>query len=260
MFCTHQVIGHRGASAYAPENTMAAFKKAQALGCRFVEFDVKLSADGDAFVFHDDTLQRTTNGRGQFGLATTDYLQSFDAGRWFAKWFSRDYTGEKIPTLHEVMEWLTESDVQANIEIKACPGAMEKTTIAVLTHINRYWPQDKALPLVSSFDLDALRLCRSLSPEMPLALLLSKWQDNWLQLAEELQCFSVHLSLSEATRARVNEIKQNGYAVCIYTVKSKRNAAKLFKWGVDAIFSDYPDLLGALDKIASKKPHAILSN
>lgn len=240
VFCKHQIIGHRGASAYAPENTLAAFKQALALGCHFIEFDVKLSADGEAFIFHDDTLQRTTNARGEFGLATADYLQSLDAG----KWFSRQYKGEKIPTLHDVFAWLADTDVQANIEIKPCPGFMEQTTIAVLAHINRYWPQGKELPLVSSFDHDALRLCRSLSPEMPLAMLLSEWQDNWLHIAEELDCFSVHMSQRDATRARINEIKQHGYAVCVYTVKRKRKAVKLFDWGVDAVFSDYPDLMG----------------
>lgn len=239
MFAKNQVIGHRGASAYAPENTMAAFKHAQSLGCHLIEFDVMLSADGEAFVFHDETLNRTTNARGKFELATAEHIQSLDAG----KWFSRQYRDEKIPTLREVLEWMSSSDMQANIEIKPCPGFTEPTTIAVLTHINRYWPQGKELPLVSSFDLDALRLCRSLSPEIPLALLMHEWREDWLQLAQDLDCFSVHLSLRATTQARINAIKQQGYAVCIYTVKRKRKALKLFNWGVDAVFSDYPDLI-----------------
>ena len=239
LFSKKQVIGHRGAAAYAPENTLAAFKKAHALGCRFVEFDVMLSVDGEPFVFHDESLRRTTTGYGEFGLVTADYLRSLDAGQWFSKHFR----GEKIPTLHEVLEWLGEADVQANIEIKPYPGFVEQTTIAVLTHINRYWPQDKPLPLVSSFNLEALRLCQSLAPEMPLGLLLAKWQDNWAQLADELHCYSVHLRLDAVTQARVNEIKQKGYAVCVYTVNSKRKAAKLLSWGVDAVFSDYADLI-----------------
>ena len=147
-----RIIGHRGAAAYAPENTLAAFDKARELGCHLIEFDVMLSADGEAFVFHDENLKRTTNGRGEIGLVTAEYVRSLDAGRWYSKQFR----GEKIPTLREVIEWLTVSKVQANIEIKPYPGFTEQTTIAVLTHINRYWPQDKELPVVSSFDLDAL--------------------------------------------------------------------------------------------------------
>ena len=234
-----RLIGHRGAAAYAPENTMVSFDKACALGCHFVEFDVMLSADGQAFVFHDETLKRTTNGRGEFGLVTAEYLRSLDAGGWFAKKFR----GEKIPSLLDTIQWLTASGVHANIEIKPYPGTTEQTVIAVLTHINRYWPQDKKLPLISSFDLDALTLCRSISPEIPLGLLLDTWQDNWLQLVRDLHCFSVHLSRRAVTEKRVIAIKQQGYVVYVYTVNRKRQANKLLNWGVDAVFSDYPDLL-----------------
>ena len=234
-----RIIGHRGAAAYAPENTLAAFEKARALGCHFIEFDVMLSADGEAFIFHDDNIKRITNGRGEFGLISSDYIRQLDAGRKFSKKF----TGEKILSLQEAMTWLNSSGLHANIEIKPYPGQTEATTIAVLTHINRYWPQDKKLPLVSSFDLDALILCHSIAPEIPLGLLLDKWQDNWLKLARDLQCLSVHLSKRAATKARVMAIKEQGYLVYVYTVNWKRKANKLFSWGVDAVFSDYPDLL-----------------
>jgi glycerophosphoryl diester phosphodiesterase len=219
-----KIIGHRGAAAYAPENTLVSFEKAKALGCKMIEFDVMLT---------------TTNGRGEVGLVTAEYLRSLDAGRWYG----RKFRGEKIPSLYDAIQWLTTAEMQANIEIKPYPGKTEETTIAVLTHINRYWPQDKKLPLVSSFDLDALTLSRTLSPEMPLGLLLDKWQDNCLQIAADLRCFSVHLNKPATTAARVKSIKEQGYNVYVYTVNRKRQAAKLFTWGVDAVFSDYPDLL-----------------
>lgn len=234
-----RLIGHRGASGYAPENTMAAFNKAHALGCCFVEFDVMLSADGEAFIFHDDTLKRTTNGRGQFGLVSAEYIRSLDAGLWYSKQFR----AEKIPSLQDAIEWLVQTGIHANIEIKPYPGTTEQTTIAVLTHINRFWPEGKALPLISSFDQKALALCRSLAPEIPIALLLDKWDKDWLLKARDLQCYSVHLSRRAATAKRVLEIKEQGYQVYVYTVNWKRKAAKLFNWGVDAVFSDYPDLL-----------------
>ena len=132
----NQIIGHRGASAYAPENTMASFRWAQFMGCHYIEFDVMLSADGHPFVFHDETLNRTTNGRGKFGMMSAEYIQSLDAG----KWFSRQFINEKIPSLQTVLEWLLMSDVKANIEIKPYPGTTEQTTVAVLTHLNRYLP------------------------------------------------------------------------------------------------------------------------
>lgn len=239
MFLVNQIIAHRGASAYAPENTMVAFDKALALGCRFIEFDVALSVDGEAFVFHDSNLKRTTNGKGEIGLVTSEYLQSLDAG----SWFSRRFREEKIPLLRDVLEWLVFSDVQANIEIKPYPGATEETTMAVLRHINRYWPQGKPLPLVSSFDQDALHLCHSIAPEMPLGLLLDTWHEDWLQMASDLHCVSIHLNKSILNETRVRALKEQGYIVCAYTVNRKRQALKLFKWGVDAIFSNYPDLI-----------------
>ena len=234
-----RLIGHRGAAGFAPENTLAAFDKAYALGCRFIEFDVMLSADGEPFIFHDNSLKRTTNGRGEFGLVSAEYLRSLDAGLWYSKQFR----GEKIPSLQAAIEWLVHSGVRANIEIKPYPGTTEQTTIAVLTHINRYWPQDKELPLISSFDQKALALCRSLAPEIPIGLLLDKWDKNWLQKARDLQCISVHLSWRAVNAKRVLEIKQHGYLVYVYTVNWKRRVTKLFDWGVDAVFSDYPDLL-----------------
>src|SRR3990167_8500261 len=93
-----KVIGHRGAAGLAPENTLAAFQRAADLGCRCIEFDVMLSADGIPLVIHDTSLDRTTNGRGEVGFSTAEYIESLDAGRWFA----RRYTGEKIPRYEAV--------------------------------------------------------------------------------------------------------------------------------------------------------------
>jgi glycerophosphoryl diester phosphodiesterase len=239
LLAIEKIIGHRGASAYAPENTLASFNKALAMGCRFVEFDVMCSVDGEPYVFHDDTLKRTTNGRGDIGLVESSYLQSLDAG----SWFSRQFKGERIPHFKEVLEWLAASNVQANIEIKPYPGTDEQTAITVLTHINRYWPQEKELPLVSSFSWDALLMCRNLSPEMPLGLLLDKWDKEWLKKAKQLDCISIHFNRKALSALRVKEVKDQGYLVCAYTVNRKRQANKLFKWGVDSVFSDYPDLL-----------------
>lgn len=239
MLVVEKIIGHRGASAYAPENTLSSFDKALTLGCHFIEFDVMCSADGEPFVIHDDNLKRTTNGRGDVGLVESSYLHSLDAG----SWFSRQFKGEHIPHFKEVLKWLSFSGVQANIEIKPYPGTEEQTAVAVMSHIQRYWPQGKELPLVSSFSWDALVLCRSIAPEMPLGLLLHAWDEQWLQKAKQLDCFSIHFNRRVLTEERVKAIKAAGYVLCAYTVNRKRLANKLFSWGVDAVFSDYPDLL-----------------
>lgn len=240
-----KIIGHRGAAAYAPENTIAAFEKAFALGCRFIEFDVMCSADGEPFVIHDESLKRTTNGSGQVGLVDAAYLQSLDAG----SWFSNSFKGEVIPSFKQVLKWLSFTQMQANIEIKPFPGAVEQTTTAVLSAIHRYWPSDKQLPLVSSFEWDALTLCRSIAPEMPLGLLLDSWDEHWLDKAQQLGCYSIHFNARVLTEQRVQEVKAQGYVLCAYTVNRKRLANKLMQWGVDALFSDYPDLLERRSRI-----------
>lgn len=234
-----KIIGHRGAAAYAPENTIASFEKAFQLGCRFIEFDVMLSADGEPFIFHDENLKRTTNGKGMFGLVKAEYLQNLDAGRWF----SRAYKNEKIPSFSDTLAWLIEKDVQANIEIKPYPGTVEQTTIAVLTELNKLWPHDKDFPLISSFEYDALTLCRSLSPEALLGFLMHEWDKDWYKKAKDIDCYSIHCNRKILTASRIEEIKSKGFKLLAYTVNRRRQAKKFFALGVDAIFSDYPDLL-----------------
>lgn len=238
MLIDKQVIAHRGASGYAPENTFAAFNKAEAMGLKWVEFDVMLSQDGEAFVFHDDALERTTNGRGKFGHALAAYIKTLDAGSWFSKAFAH----EKVPLLKDVLLWCSERNMNANIEIKPFPGCTQETTLAVLSQLNLYWPNNKGRLLISSFDIDALRLCRQLAPELPLSLLLNQWLDDSVQCAEELGCVSVHLHKKIVTAQRIHRLKKAHFMVCVYTVNRRREALQYLKLGVDALFSNYPDL------------------
>jgi glycerophosphoryl diester phosphodiesterase len=233
------VIAHRGASAYAPENTRSAFIRAEVLGAGCIEFDVQLSADGELFVFHDDTLNRTTNGRGAFALASSEQLRQLDAG----SWFSSRYKKEPLLSFKEALLWFSTRSIKANIEVKAPKERIEETTLAVLREINRHWPMSKPLPLVSSFELEALRLCANLIPDLPLGLLLSTWRDDCLTLAREIGCVAVNLSRRYVTRERVALLKDADYTVCVYTVNSRSEAQRYLTWGVDAVFSDYPDLL-----------------
>ena len=238
MFVFERIIAHRGASAYAPENTFAAFNKAVEMGVSLIEFDVMLSADGCPFIFHDTTLERTTNGKGVFESVSSEYIQSLSAG----KWFGHNFDAEKIPTLKDVMSWFSKNQTQACIELKPTPTSIEATVTSFLSHLNREWPANKSLPLISSFDQDALRLCRSMMPELKLALLLKDWGANDLKAAQDLACFSVHLSRRIVTRDRVKLLKENDFRVCVYTVNHRAEALGYFDWGVDSVFTDYPDL------------------
>lgn len=233
------MISHRGASALAPENTIAAFAEAKRQGALMIECDVMLSQDGDAFVFHDDTLARTTNGVGEFGLSSSAYLQQLDAGMWF----SDAYQGERIPLFQDVIQWLIVNDMGVNIEIKPYPGSTVKTTLAVLSLLDSYWPYDKMYPLISSFDREALQLCHQMAPHLPLGFLMKHWERDWLIKAEALQCVSIHIGKHIATKVRIQKMIAAGYRVYVYTVNNKRQANKFFQWGVDAVFSDYPALV-----------------
>src|SRR3990167_3541643 len=129
------VIAHRGASAYAPENTFAAFLKAKELGARWLEFDVMLAACGEVVVIHDETLNRTTNQSGLVDHATYADLKTLDAGSWFDPLFST----EIIPTLEMTIDFLYRHQLAANIEMKAPIGKEEITAKKVLDIIQAHW-------------------------------------------------------------------------------------------------------------------------
>ena len=108
------VIGHRGAAGMAPENTLAALRRAHALGCRWVEFDVRLTRDGELILLHDDRLERTTNGCGIARALSLSAIRRFDAG----SWFDPAFTEERVPTLAQAIAVLSELGLGANVELK----------------------------------------------------------------------------------------------------------------------------------------------
>ncbi len=233
-----QIIAHRGACAYAPENTFGAFKQAKELGCHFIEFDVVQSQDNELFVFHDDELNRTSNGSGIFHESSTVYLRSLDAG----SWFSPRFKDEKIPYLREVLNWLVTENVHANIELKPI-GHQNDMAHQVLAQLKQIWPKDRALPLISSFNTDILKSCRTLDAHIPLGFLLHEWDDNACRIAQELKCYSMHLCKDIVSEERIYHIKKCDLKIYSYTINNSTTARRFFNWGMDGIFSDYPDLL-----------------
>src|SRR3989338_4007474 len=142
-----KVIGHRGAKAYAPENTLASIHAAADLGIEWVEIDVKLTKDGVPVIFHDEELNRCTNGSGL--VAETDFktIGELDAGLWFGD----SFLGEKIPTLEEALNVIIDRGLGVNLEIKPCPGREVETAEVMLDHATRIWSDDAPPPLISSF-------------------------------------------------------------------------------------------------------------
>ncbi len=239
------VIAHRGASAQAPENTLASFIKAKQLGLNWVEFDVMLEATGEAIVFHDDDLERTTNGNGPIISCTYNYLKTLDAG----SWFDPIYSNECIPSLQEVLQVLYSHQLAANLEIKPLPGHEQKTVQRVFEILNENTSQLPSPLLISSFSPIVLRLVRKISPSTLLGVLFDEWQENWQSFCIEVQCTSVNINQTLLTLDRVKQIKEKGYLLLAYTVNNIERAHELLSWGVDAIFSDCPHAILAGLKI-----------
>lgn len=237
------VIAHRGASVFAPENTLAAFRKAKTLGVNWVEFDVMLTADDEPVVIHDEKLNRTTNGKGLVINYTYQEIKKLDAGSWFDPTFST----EKIPSLIEVIDLLNQLQLSANIEIKAQEGKEELTVKKVLAIINQQWANNHSQPLISSFSLPILEWVRHHSATSMLGFLMHRWNKEWEKICDRLQCVSVDVNYKILTQRKVKKIKDSNRTLLAYTVNDAELARTLFSWGVDAVFSDNPEkVLGLL--------------
>jgi glycerophosphoryl diester phosphodiesterase len=228
------VIAHRGASKFAPENTLPAFLKAKALGARWVEFDVMLAACGEAVVIHDETLDRTTNGKGNVCDHPYSYIKTLDAGSWFDAVFA----GAHVPSFAEVIRLLHQQGLSANVEIKAVEGQEEKTVQKILHEIERHWAADQAPPLISSFSETILRMVRQHAPNALLAFLMDEWMADWRVICDALHCVSVNVNHLILNAERVSEIKATNRYLLSYTVNESQRAQTLFSYGVDAVFSD----------------------
>lgn len=236
-FTLPTLLGHRGIAARAPENTLEGFRRAKAAGMTWVEFDVMLTADGVPVVIHDNSVKRTTNGRGQVGKMQYAELARLDAG----SWFSPEFSGEQIPRFIDVIELLGKLHLQANVEIKPYPGADILTAKRVLKEIAEAWPRRLLPPLISSFSYPAMKVALRQAPDLPRGLCLSRWLNNWPIWADELQCNTIHLPVSGVKPDRIKAIHQTGRGVLVYTVNSVNKARELYAQGVDGLFSDCPD-------------------
>jgi len=233
------VVAHRGGGKLAPENTLAGIDTGARLGHTMIEFDVKLSRDGEIFLLHDDNLERTSNGWGVAGDLVWSDLLKVDAG----SWFSSRFKGETLPLLSQVAERCREHGMMANIEIKPTTGTGPLTGKTVALAAQELW-QGMTPPLLSSFEIDALEAAQQAVPELPRGLLLDEWRNDWRELTERLGCVSLHLNHKLLDAQRTAEIKAAGLHILVYTVNQPQHAAELLSWGVDCICTDRIDIIG----------------
>ncbi len=232
------VLGHRGASHDAPQNTLAAFRRAVEVGADGIELDVHLSRDGVPVVIHDSKVDATTDGTGSVSTMSLAELQALDAGSHFDAQFS----GERIPTLEEV---LTEvgADLLINIELKA--GRTEGLVDAVAAVIKR--TEMQARVWFSSFKPYLLYQARDLAPEIPCGLLYAPVSVGSLLLAPITPYEARHPYFAMVSERSVRRMHRRGLRIFVWTLDDPEMARQLAAWGVDGIITNEPaEILKAL--------------
>jgi len=231
------VVGHRGAAAVMPENTLKGFRYAIALGVDYVECDVHLSRDRRPVVIHDATVDRTTSGKGALRDLTFARIRSLDAGQ-----------GELVPTLDEVLEEVHE---QAHLLIELKGLGVEEAAVEVV----------KAHGMVddvtfSSFSLDRLAAVRAMGSELRLRAILPNPSDFELACAVELKAVGIDIRFSHASLHLVESAHRKGLEVLAWNPDSWREQMAMIALGVDGISSNRPDML--LEKLGRKAPTTIV--
>lgn len=234
-----KIIGHRGAAGYAPENTLEGIQTAADMGIAWVELDVKLTKDQVLILFHDETLERTTNGSGAVAETTYDDIRQLEAG----SWFSDSFAGVAVPTLEEALEVLIDRDIGLNLEIKPCPGREKETAEAALDTLSKFW-DDHARLLISSFSHVSLETALDMAGDWHRGLLLPKeWPENWAELARYLKASSININGNSCSQADIEALRSFGLPILAYTINDPERARTLQSWGVSGFFSDTPDVI-----------------
>lgn len=230
------IFGHRGASARAPENTMAAFELAAADGAEAIELDTRLSLDGRVVVFHDAKLARTTNGEGPLSEKTAAELKELDAGMHF----SEQFRGESIPFLDEVLEAFG-NKLLINVQLSKCSSPGHDLVQCVCELVQKLALQRSIL--FSSFHVESLKKAARLLPAVPRALLAhAGFSGAWARSFGFTfgDYAALHPQLRDASPQQVLRVHRLRRRVHVWTVNDPADVKRLADWGVDGIFTDDP--------------------
>jgi glycerophosphoryl diester phosphodiesterase len=221
-----RIIAHRCGGVLAAENTLAGLTAAAAIGCRGVEFDVMLSADGVPVLMHDDHLERTTTGAGLVVEHSLMDLRRVAVG------------DEPVPTLAEALDLCTRLGLWANIEIKPNQLGSVATAFAVGAVLARHWDGNG---VVSSFAAEALTTLAARYPDCRRALLLDTLPTDWLTRTRQLAAVGLHCNVAALTATAISAAAAEGLVVAAYTVNERALADRWLAAGLSAVFSDRPD-------------------
>jgi glycerophosphoryl diester phosphodiesterase len=241
------VVAHRGFSGAAPENTLAAFRKAIEVGSDMIELDIHLSKDGKTVVIHDETLERTTDGRGRVVDHTLMDLKKLDAGSSFGGPFS----GERIPTLEEVLD-LAKGRVLVNIEVKnPTHGQYPITELAhkSLQAVKKAGMLDRVI--FSSFHPVSLEHIQKKEPRAWVALLFHRPWNSFLEITRGKEYGVLNLRNIHLNEEKIFRLHKEGMKVNVYTVNTEEELEQFVRWGADGIITNYPDRLIRILKATS---------
>jgi glycerophosphoryl diester phosphodiesterase len=220
-----QVVGHRGAMAYAPENTLASFREARKRGAAWVEIDVKLTADGVPIVMHDDSLKRTM---GIHRLVARTPRAELPA---------------EVPTFEQAIACFLELGLGCNVEIKPCEGREAETARAAVETLRRCWPAALPAPLLSSFKDESLKAAQAAAPQFARALLVGELGEDWRARAETVGATGMNVGRRKLTAEGALAIKRAGYVLSVWTVNDPDEARAIVGMGADCIITDAPDVI-----------------
>jgi len=228
-----RILAHRGGGALAPENTLGAIRLGASLGFQGVEFDVMLAGDGTPVLMHDETLERTTNGRGRVAETAYPVLARLNAGN-----------GEPVPTFEEAAVLCRELGLWVNVEIKSANGHERATGEEVAKMAAELWRGASRGPLLSSFSAEALASAKAVAPGLARGLLVDAVPLDWQIRLQDLGCVALHCDHKRLQRATALQIRGAGFGLLAYTVNEPGEARRLLEWPVDCVVTDALDRIG----------------
>jgi len=236
-FDEFSILGHRGCSSLAPENTRASFQAAHQYGATGVELDVSLLGDNSLVVFHDETVDRCTNSKGKLTDFTLDQIKQLDHG----SWFSAKFKNERVLTLEEVLALLQTLTLDLNLEMKPYKGGEHILVEAMHDILKKCTYFTTKNLLLSSFDYDTLVLTREAFPDAKIAILYEKSLPvDWMEQVLRIHACAININEKYASESIISEIIQAGLKVYVWTVNDFKRGKQLIDMGVNGIITDRP--------------------
>ena len=228
--------GHRGFSGKYPENTMLAFRKAVEIGVDGIELDVQLSKDGEVVICHDETVDRTTNGKGRIKDLTLAQLKQLNASAAFAG----RYGVNEIPTLREYFELVKDLPIETNVELKTGVYEYEGIEEKVWALIQEFHLEDRIC--ISSFNHFSVLRMKKIAPQLKFGFLFDTWLIDAGAYCAKHGMDSFHPNYHNLTHEVVAEVKRHGLEIKTYTVNTEEDVRDLASKGVDVVIGNYPDM------------------